>query len=206
MTELISGDDFFNMLNDSDDEGDDLCLISHQPIDDTVIKLPCGHRFNYYPLYKEIYNQKKRPVSSEVVKLKSYQIKCPYCRTIHNYLIPYRNINDVHLVYGVNSPRKYVYYEHKCIYEFKRGINKGKTCGIRCMDKYCLNHLKTMNTDTIGSTNIKNKVSYCKYILTKGTNKGNMCKNKAGDTGYCHRHKGKCVADELIEVTQNLNQ
>lgn len=188
MTDLISGNEFYDMLNDSDNEDEEMCLISHQPLDNTLIKMPCGHKFNYYPLYKEIYNQKKKPSSTEITRLRPYQTKCPYCRTIHNFLIPHRNLNGVELVYGVNSPRKYVYYEHKCKYVFKRGKNKGETCSIRCMDEYCINHQKKMNSETVGSTSIKNKVLGCKYVLTKGTNKGKCCKNKAGESGFCYRH------------------
>ena len=185
MVDYCSQDEFLKFLNDDDEDVNDNvnnnnCLISHEPLDDSKINLPCGHSFNYYPLYKEIYNQKKIKNVTEIVYLKVNQIKCPYCRAIHNYLIPYREMEGVSLVYSVNSPRKYVYYESKCEYLYSKGKNAGSICGIRCMGKYCNSHKKYLNNETVGKTNIKNKssVNTCKHILLRGPNKGNECGNK----------------------------
>ena len=186
MVDYCSQDEFLKFLNDDDEYVNDNvnnnnCLISHEPLDDSKINLPCGHSFNYFPLYKEIYNQKKIKNVTEIVYLKVNQIKCPYCRAIHNYLIPYREMEGVSLVYSVNSPRKYVYYESKCEYVYSKGKNAGSICGIRCMGKYCNSHKKYLNDKTIGKTNIKSKVEEihkCKHILLRGPNKGNECGNK----------------------------
>ena len=208
MGELCDKDDFLKMLNydsdnDSDDGEDNKCLISRNVLDNTKITLPCNHSFNYLPLYKEVFNQKKKMNVIEVVRLRYNQIKCPYCRTIHNYLIPYKKMEQVELVHGVNTPRKYVYYENQCSYVYKRGHNKGKVCGIRCSDKYCNSHLKYENSETVGKTNIKKKkdepkneiVSYkpsgCAYIFKRGVNKGNNCGAKVEQNNkclYCKKH------------------
>ena len=37
-----------------------ICLISNLPLTDKYIKLNCGHKFNYIPLYHDIYNHKKK--------------------------------------------------------------------------------------------------------------------------------------------------
>ena len=43
---------------DYDDVSDESCLISKEKLDDSRVKLECGHVFNYNPLYHEIYQQK----------------------------------------------------------------------------------------------------------------------------------------------------
>ena len=64
MNIVIDGNiDFYAELNkdtDSDDECSDenTCLLTKLPLDKNSIKLPCSHEFNFYPLYKEVYQQK----------------------------------------------------------------------------------------------------------------------------------------------------
>lgn len=110
-SELMKDDDSDdNMIVDNDDKekkDDELCLLSGEPLDKTMIKLPsCGHKFNYAPLYKEIYNQKRHLNSYETAKLLDGQIKCPYCRTICNLLLPPSSrdfgLNEVSICRGVN--------------------------------------------------------------------------------------------------------
>lgn len=215
MGELCDKDDFLKMLNydsDNDNENeydqDNKCLISRNILDNTKIRLPCNHSFNYLPLYKEVFNQKKKINVVEVVRLRYNQIKCPYCRTIHNYLIPYKKMDQVELVHGVNSPRKYVYYENQCSYVYKRGTRKGGKCGIRCCENYCNAHLKYDNSETVGKTNIKRKKDVkkivdneakneivsstgCAYIFKRGINKGDNCGVTVEQNGlclYCKKH------------------
>jgi hypothetical protein len=193
MGDLCEKNDFFKMLNnDSDSDSDDgvngiidRCLISRQELNEHKISLPCNHSFNYIPLYTEIVNQKKRVNLTETVRLRYNQIKCPYCRTIHNYLIPYIKMEGVSCIHGVNTPRKYVYYENTCEYIYKRGTNKGKRCSIRCSSEYCNSHLKHTNNETVGNTNIKKKkvseneivssTNICSYVFKRGTRKGEVC-------------------------------
>jgi hypothetical protein len=110
-SELMKDDDSDdNMIVDNDDKEkkeDELCLLSGEPLDKTMLKLPsCGHKFNYVPLYKEIYNQKKHLNSYETAKLLDGQIKCPYCRTVCNLLLPPSSrdfgLNEVSICKGVN--------------------------------------------------------------------------------------------------------
>tara|TARA_Y100000992_G_scaffold301412_1_gene272241 strand:- start:816 stop:1448 length:633 start_codon:yes stop_codon:yes gene_type:complete len=197
MEEYCSQEYFKKMLDSDSDEEDEIgnCLISHEKLEENKVKLSCGHTFNYLPLYKEIYYQKKHRNPAEVVRLRVNQIKCPYCRTIHNYLIPYKKMENVSSIYGVNSPSKYCYYENVCEYVYKRGAKKGENCGIRCVDTFCKTHMKYKKENTIGSTNIS-KVSkeQCNYVLKRGPNKGKKCENTIlikGDTVYktCSKHK-----------------
>ena len=97
-SELLKNDDTDNSDNTAK------CLLSLEPLNDTCITLLCGHKFNYMPLYREIY-QKKIIINILDIKLLKHQIKCPYCRTIINNILPATiDIHGVHHIIGVNKP------------------------------------------------------------------------------------------------------
>ena len=78
------------------------CLITNDILTEKYIELKCGHCFNYLPLWNEIYNQKFAPSfhkSSNLINC----IQCPYCRQIHNHLLPYYPEFNLKLTYGVTS-------------------------------------------------------------------------------------------------------
>ena len=79
--------DFNNKLlkmlcDNSDEDEDNLCLITSLPLENDSIELVCKHRFNYKPLFSEITRQKNNYSKLETTRLKPREIKCPYCRTI----------------------------------------------------------------------------------------------------------------------------
>jgi hypothetical protein len=78
------------------------CLITNDILTDKFIELKCGHCFNYLPLWNEVYNQKFAPSFQKASNLKN-SIQCPYCRQIHNYLLPYYPEFNLKLTYGVTS-------------------------------------------------------------------------------------------------------
>ena len=129
--------DFFSELYKSLDEEEDqnkteldntLCLITNKPLVDKFVELTCGHKFNYLPLYNDIYNHKKKfnnmegPVSS----LKINEIRCPYCRKKQQGVLPYYSELISEKINGVNfydeslvlnkciSQPKPVYFFGKC--------------------------------------------------------------------------------------------
>ena len=118
------------------------CLISKQPLDDTKIKLMCGHEFNYNPLYREIKKQKTHHNHLSIVRLKKNQLQCPYCRNIQDKVLPYKPYEGVTKCYGVNSPPSYEMLMDKCQYIFKSGKRKNQACSKQCNGKYCNGHLK----------------------------------------------------------------
>ena len=77
--------------NNEEDENNK-CLISNLPLDETAIELSCGHKFNYLYIYLESLNSKKTSYShyniGSKLKLGINQIRCPYCRTVFNNLLP----------------------------------------------------------------------------------------------------------------------
>jgi hypothetical protein len=105
--------DFFAALKNMQthevhDVTDSTCLITGQLLNAFHVKLPCGHQFNYVPLYQEVMRQKGRlGWHSYHEKLNMNQVKCPYCRCITNQLLPYIENNShpiIKRLTGVNAP------------------------------------------------------------------------------------------------------
>lgn len=181
-------DDFYNLLNTiSDDECDEYdecdeckksndcvdkkaldnrCKITDNKLEDNFIELSCGHKFNYIPLYNEIKYQKtnKYSISYDYTKLCINQIKCPYCRTITNNLLPYFNRYkeyNIEMIRGVNTPSKYSLKINSCQHKLK---SSGKFCnnsacrsnhGILCNKHYTMAVNKRDNKDNKDSKDSK---------------------------------------------------
>ena len=180
-----------NNLYDVNNVNNNICLITKEQLSYNYITLPCNHSFNYVPLYKEICLQKQKITyltDLEIVKLSSHQIKCPYCRTIINNLIPYIPINDeIQKIINVNSPSKYCMTRYKCRYTFKSGKTKGSLCnkhayeipnkdGIYCEKHWNSNSNKNKNknkkenmvwTEEMEKIFKNNKVKQLKLLLNE---------------------------------------
>lgn len=149
--------DFYNLLNNSNKQLEDdisnnnLCLISYEKLTDNSITLNCKHRFNYYPLYQEIYNQKRNfNKYFDINKLKINEIKCPYCRNINDKLLPYIPYKNVKKILGVNYPENLcIKNKHNCSWVFKSGKNKGSMCNANSYilegKNYCYTHHNKIN-------------------------------------------------------------
>ena len=111
-------DELYKSLDDSDKEDEpELCQISGTKLTDRFVTLECGHKFNYQPLCKEIYNQKyvyrtytfeqldNKNKQKFINSGKNYYIRCPYCREIQFTILPYYADTTFQYreVYGVNS-------------------------------------------------------------------------------------------------------
>lgn len=101
--------DFFNELYKSLDieentSEDNLCLITGTSLVDYFVKLNCGHKFNYVPLFNDIKNHKQKYNNMEghASHLKYNEIRCPYCRNKQYELLPYFEEVGVPHVHGVN--------------------------------------------------------------------------------------------------------
>jgi hypothetical protein len=169
--------DFFSELYKSLDEEENqnktesdntLCLITNKPLIDKSVELICGHKFNYIPLYNDIYNHKKKfnnmegPVSS----LKMNEIRCPYCRKKQEGVLPYysdlmsEKINGVNfydnslvLNKGTIQPKP-IYFFGKCEFILLQPKiqEENKVCSVtyvttlECDNKsYCWSHLRIMS-------------------------------------------------------------
>ena len=79
------------------DENVNVCLITRFPLTDDFVKMECGHRFNYLPLYNELVQQTKPSICGYT---KGGRIVCPYCRHSQQTLLPFHF--DFKPVLGVN--------------------------------------------------------------------------------------------------------
>ena len=185
------------MLCEDADEEEEVCLISGIPLQEKHITLCCGHKFNYMSIYNEILNQKTIENYKEVQRLKKKEIKCPYCRTIQQGLLPYYSeFPDVKKIEGVNWPIKLQYKSNYCKYIYKSGKKKGLPCGVKCTGDYCnkcdkimarrkqkeelkkQNIIKDKHTETVVINPLQNakikvtvKNNVCQYIFKKGKRK-----------------------------------
>ena len=95
-------------LESNDDEEEEfkkenMCLITNKPLTENYITLDCKHTFNYEPLYNDVYQHKYNFYTMEPNKLKSSQLRCPYCRQVQNKLLPYHeNMKNIKKIQGVN--------------------------------------------------------------------------------------------------------
>jgi hypothetical protein len=86
------------------DEDNNLCLITNQPLTDYFVKLNCGHKFNYAPLFYDIKNHKLKfnNLEGHGTRLKTNEIRCPYCRNKQSELLPYYCELNFSKINGVN--------------------------------------------------------------------------------------------------------
>lgn len=97
--------ELYKSLDDEDDDDDNVCLITNTPLTENFVQLNCGHKFNYLPLFKDIYNHKKNfnYLESSSGKLGKNEIRCPYCRKKQNEVLPYYENMGIQKVAGVNE-------------------------------------------------------------------------------------------------------
>ena len=142
---------FLEELNNSDgDFGESVCMISNLPLERNHITLPCNHRFNYPSLLEAIIRQKSKNQSNmsyNIVTLRVNQLQCPYCRRIHDGLLPFIPYSaHEEGIYGVNSPKKYCMPYKSCTWVYKSGKNKHQPCSKPAYDDelgcFCQTHHK----------------------------------------------------------------
>ena len=158
-----------------------VCLISNLPLDDTNVKLECGHFFNYIPLYKDIKNHKQKfnIMESGIAILKNEQIRCPYCRHIQNSLLPYIELPGVEKIHGINWIDK-EYYKY---------------------NKYFIGecNYKSINSN-FNETIEENSIYNPKFICCSKTY---VIKLKENGLDYCDIHKNiilKQINDEKVNL------
>lgn len=146
-----------NYDGDNDNNMENICLISREPLNETKITLSCKHSFNYSNIFNEIKKQKTIINNKEIQKLKYYDIKCPYCRNVQNKVLPYREGFDK--IKYVNWPPEMSMknYTNKCRYVFLSGKKKGNECGSGCFETFCLRHKKIVDKRKKKQAELKKK-------------------------------------------------
>jgi hypothetical protein len=181
--------DFYKELQNMDPEdniqNNQICLISREPLYGRYVSLECGHSFNYLPLFKDIYNHKKKFNFKEGKdsQLKINQIRCPYCRHIQNSVMPYYSEFNVeqHGINIIHPPIKKVLpvVVPKIISLGDEKQNEDILLSIS-LNKY--------NVSPQQPQHVNNSQALCIAILKYGSNKGSQCKNKVLCNFYCGRH------------------
>ena len=227
--------DFNNKLlkslceSDNEDE-ENQCLISGEPLEDTPIKLKCNHKFNYHAILNEVKMQKKY-TSLETFRLKTYQIKCPYCRCIQNGVLPWKT--GYPQLKGVNFPISKTYKAFCCCSILKSGKRKGLACGRKSIEKLCPRHINLKekssktntdtdtdtSTDTNTDTELNSMANFegCQAVLKSGKRKGDKCKAKVKiystlsqqgfkiKIGYCKRHYKPDAPQNTTPLNEAIN-
>jgi hypothetical protein len=231
---------FFDSLYETleqDDIDENLCLISGETLLKDHIKLPCSHTFNYIPIFNEVKKQKRAFFGNyknsnyyEIAKVTKYQIKCPYCRKIHNGLLPQRYIlstgfktcpddsDDYPINIFVNFPLSKCLLLNKCSYKFASGKKKNLNCNKKCNYDQCKYHIRILeqrkdkkqkkileNNEKKTNKSCKNP---CNHVLTRGPRKGSHCGKKSLEytitttRQYCRSHqKHSCMYVEPSQVS-----
>ena len=147
MNYILDGEivNFKELLNNSlniTTQENELCLISKNPLEKYHITLPCKHKFNHIDIFNEVKQQKLSKNYNDFTNLKKHQIKCPYCRKVHNTLLPYydSNVPGITKHFGVNAPSDLCMPVNTCAYTFKSGKKKGIRCDKHCMYEFCKQH------------------------------------------------------------------
>ena len=101
--ELYKSLDVEESITTNDNENN-LCLITNQPLIDKYVTMLCGHKFNYLPLYKDLVNHKKKFNLMEATSghLNHNEIRCPYCRKKQVGVLPYYDELELAKISGVN--------------------------------------------------------------------------------------------------------
>lgn len=166
------------------EEKDNSCLITNNALEADHIELMCKHKFNYVAIFTEICKQKENN-KLESTYLKPSQVKCPYCRTVQQGLIPTNPAYPYLKTSGVNIPECLVYKANKCVSVIKSGKRKGETCNKACVRKACNMHNKThskINTACI--------LISCEAIIKTGKRKGLICGARC--IKECNKVEKKC--------------
>ena len=110
--------ELYELLDKEEIQENNVCLITNEPLTDKYVELCCGHKFNYYPLYKDIINHKHKFNNMESTNgsLKQNEIRCPYCRKKQSTLLPYYEELGLEKVSGVNFIDSLYNYNYSNLY------------------------------------------------------------------------------------------
>ena len=136
-----------------------ICLISKEPIENNITLNLCNHSFDYYYLYQEIIQQKKRHPD---------YFRCPYCRMTYTGTIPYYEIDEVEKINNVNHNPKSLLPILKCelcdssANHYKHGVfchyHYQKTIRMKC-SSICKNGNKCNHYAVLGDVCKKHSIN-----------------------------------------------
>jgi hypothetical protein len=108
---------FYEELEKPDDDEDtmneNICLISGEELQNYYVQLQCGHKFNYIPLYKDLFHYKTN--MNNKYNYSKNEIRCPYCRK-KDGLLPYYPELKLSKIYGINAYKDKTMYPSSQVY------------------------------------------------------------------------------------------
>lgn len=214
---IEGGIDFFSELYKSleDEENkfkteddNNLCLITNQPLTDKFVKMECGHKFNYIPLFNDLVNHKKKFNNMEgtATHLKNNEIRCPYCRKKTAEVLPYYEDLGLAKVNGVNyidiNTNNFSESHYNSIY---------KLCQFIKPNIFFNPESKNIKEFYKQGLNIEDcKSIKCNYL---GTQLSYYYHDYNDENFYCHQHKTivvkkykKEIADKIKEEKEKIKQ
>jgi hypothetical protein len=223
--------DFFNELYKSLDENEEIsktddddnkCLITNQPLIDKFVKLECGHKFNYLPLFNDIKNHKAKFNSMEAssTMLKLNEIRCPYCRKRQQTVLPYYEDLMLEKINGVNynSSGENLgcnFVKNSCQFTYKIKYTDGGEKEYGCYSnyvydcedgkQYCFHHHNIIKKLLIKKQNQKIKEDI-KNAKLEALNKAKEEKQKAKEELNKAKEEKKILKEELKKAKESLKK
>lgn len=205
--------DIFKSILNQDVYSSDVsyCLISNEPLVKNYITLECGHSFNYESIYQEVYQQQVSKVMDNKY-LKSNEIKCPYCRYITPYSLPYHKYYNMDRYMSIKKMQRFSILNSP---KYIGDINVCKYCvnNLNCQEYgcvefndvnkcYCNKHNQYTQNDNIILTDLSTNLDYislskltCKDLVHK------LRQNNCKTTGK----KNQLILRIIIEKSKNVN-
>jgi hypothetical protein len=216
---IEGGIDFFSELyksldneenNCKTDEDDNLCLITNQPLVDKFVKMECGHKFNYIPLFNDLVNHKKKfnNMEGSTTHLKINEIRCPYCRKKSTGVLPYYTDLGLAKITGVN----YIDINYKPVNEIKiytEDTNHYSHCEFLTPNVYFNPNSENIKEVYKANLNIEEcKFIKCKFMGTQITHfPSNYMAGYNGDEKYyCWNHKKIIIKKYKKEISDKAKE
>jgi hypothetical protein len=188
--ELYNSLDIDEIYNNNDDN---LCLITNKPLVEKFIKMECGHKFNYLPLFNDIKNHKQKfnGMEGSSSKLNMNQIRCPYCRKIQIGILPYYEEMELGKIVGVNYINP----------NLKPACYKYKHCDFLTPNpNYCAQGINPLESSINDTDNCKFFKCKHKYALQINSGIVDDVENYGDDKYYCWSHKKQMIKKYKKEI------
>ena len=174
--------------NEKTEEDNNLCLITNQPLTGKFVKLNCGHKFNYDPLFLDLKNHKQKfnGMEGSSSKLSTDEIRCPYCRTKQKGVLPYYEELGFPKTNGVNHINP---------------LAISKPTSYKICEFVSLNTLYDPSGNNPEEFNLNNSGN-CKFIkcFHTGTQLPNGSENYGDVKHYCWQHKREMIRKYQKEI------
>jgi len=174
--------------NEKTEEDNNLCLITNQALFENYVKLNCGHKFNYGPLFLDLKNHKQKfnGMEGSTGKLAIDEIRCPYCRTKQKGVLPYYEELGFPKINGVNHINP---------------LAISKSTSYKICEFVSLNTLYDPSGNNPEEFNLNNSGN-CKFIkcFHTGTQLGYSSENYGDEKHYCWHHKKEMIKKYKKEI------